>query len=204
MQQAALLHHEETYEHRLRMNRWGLWLFLISETFLFGGLFIARLVLWKNTKPELNQGLGLFLTLILLTSSFFMNRAETAIALGHRKTFLRSLLITAVLGTVFLIGVIGFEWGLLLPEGPHILPTDGAYGAVLYGLTGFHALHVLTGIIFILIVWNLGRKGHFSPERHFGVEACAVYWHYVDLVWVFLYAALYLIGSGIPAVLCTL
>jgi cytochrome c oxidase subunit 3 len=118
-----------------------------------------------------------------------MNRAESAIAHDDRQTFLESLFTTAILGVVFLVGVVGFEWG------GHIKPSDGAYGAVLYGMTGMHALHVLSGVVFILIVWNRGRKGSFSAERHWGVEACAIYWHYVDVVWVFFYPALYLMGS---------
>jgi len=65
----------------------------------------------------------------------------------------------------------------------------------LYGMTGMHALHVLSGIVFILIVWNNGRNGHYSRERHWGVEACAIYWHYIDLVWVFFYPAIYLMGK---------
>ena len=63
-------------------------------------------------------------------------------------------------------------------------------------MTGMHAFHVLTGLAFIFIAWNLGRKGHFSAERHWGVEACAIYWHFVDLVWIFFYPALYLIGKA--------
>jgi cytochrome c oxidase subunit 3 len=76
-------------------------------------------------------------------------------------------------------------------------PTDGAFGAIFYAMTGLHALHVLSGVVLILIVWNRGRKGDFSAERHWGVEATAVYWHYVDLVWVFFYPALYLIGTPV-------
>jgi hypothetical protein len=93
-------------------------------------------------------------------------------------------MLTAVLGVTFLVGVVGFEWS------GHIQPSHGAYGAVLYGMTGMHALHVLSGVVFILLVWNRGRKGGFSAERHWGVEACAIYWHYVDVVWVFFYPAL--------------
>jgi cytochrome c oxidase subunit 3 len=178
------------YRFQLRLNRYGLWLFFISEAFLFGGLLVTRFYLWGNTRPDLDQSLGLVITSILLISSFFMNRAESAIAYGDRKRFLNSLVVTATLGVIFLIGVIGFEWG------GHIKPSDGAFGAVLYGMTGMHALHVLSGIVFILIVWNLGRKGHYSAERHWGVEACAMYWHYVDLVWVFFYPAIYLIGTA--------
>ena len=177
------------YQAQTKANRVGLWLFFISEAFLFGGLLASRFYLWGNTRPELNQWLGLAITSILLASSFFMNRAETAIAHDDRQTFLTSLLLTAGLGTLFFVGVVGFEW-----QG-HIKPWDGIYGAVLFGMTGLHALHVVSGVVLILIIWNLGRKGHFSGERHWGVEACAIYWHYVDVIWVFYYPALYLMGT---------
>jgi cytochrome c oxidase subunit 3 len=179
----------EAHEYQVHNNRMGLWLFFISEAFMFGGLLVSRFFLWGKTRPDLDQGLGLAVTLILLVSSFFMNRAETAIAYDDRKTFLRSLLVTAGLGTLFLVGVVGIEWR------GELRPTDGVFGAVFFAMTGMHALHVLSGVIFILIVWNLGRKGQFSSERHWGVEASAIWWHYVDLVWVFYYPALYLMGQ---------
>ena len=179
------------YQAQTKANRVGLWLFFISEAFLFAGLLASRFYLWGNTRPELNQWLGLAITAILLASSFFMNRAETAIAHDDRQTFLTSLLLTAGLGILFFIGVVGFEW-----QG-HIKPWDGVYGAVLFGMTGLHALHVASGVVLILIIWNLGRKGHFSGERHWGVEACAIYWHYVDVIWVFYYPALYLMGTAV-------
>ena len=94
-----------------------------------------------------------------------------------------------VLGVVFLVGVVGFEWS------GHIRPSDGAHGAMLYMMTGVHALHVLSGIVLIFLVSRLARKGHFSAERHWGIEATAVYWHFVDVVWVFFYPALYLMGT---------
>ncbi len=174
---------------QLHRNRWGMWLFFISEAFLFGGLLVSRFYLWGGTRPDLNQTLGLTVTAILLLSSFFMNRAETMIAHDDRQGFLNNLLITAALGLVFFIGVVGFEWR------GHIRPTDGAYGAILYGMTGMHALHVLSGVVFIFIIWNNGRKGHYSSKSYWGVEACAIWWHYVDLIWVFFYPALYLMGT---------
>ncbi len=179
------------YKIQTKTNRVGLWLFIVSEAFLFAGLLASRFYLWGNTRPALDQTLGLIVTTILLISSFFMNRAESAIAHGDRETFLNSLLITAALGVAFLIGVVGFEW-----QG-HLKPWDGVYGAVVYGMTGLHALHVVSGVVLILIVWNLGRKGHFSTERHWGVEATAVYWHFIDVVWVFFYPALYLMGTAV-------
>jgi cytochrome c oxidase subunit 3 len=179
-------------------NRLGLWLFFISELFLFGGLLAARFYLWGNTRPELDQVVGLVVTVVLLLSSWSINMAETAIEHDDRRTFMWGLASTFVLGTIFLFGVMVFEWGLFpaIYEG-HLKPTDGAYGAVVFAMTGMHALHVLSGLVFIAIVWNLGRKGHYSSEHNWGVESCAIYWHYVDLIWIFFYPALYLIGTPV-------
>jgi cytochrome c oxidase subunit 3 len=118
-----------------------------------------------------------------------MNRAESAMRFGDQKGFLRGTLVTLVLGVIFLIGVVGVEWQIA-PFGP----ADGVAASLFYAMTGFHAFHVLTGIIFLVIVYRNGRKGLYSTERHWAVEASAVYWHFVDVVWVFYYPALYLIG----------
>lgn len=190
----------EQYREATRNNRLGMWLFFISEAFLFAALLAARFYLWREdgqiVRPDLDQTVGLIVTTVLLISSYFMNRAEIAIANNRRTDFLVSLLITAFLGMVFFIGVVIFEWGLIpaIYEG-HIKPSDGVFGAVVFGMTGMHALHVLSGVYLILNVWWLGRQGHFSGDKHWGVEACAIYWHYVDLVWIFFYPALYLIGT---------
>jgi cytochrome c oxidase subunit 3 len=186
----------ENYSYQLRNNRLGLWLFFVSEAFLFGGLLATRFYLWGTERPELDQTIGLIVTCVLLLSSWSMNMAETAIEHGDRRTFSIGMIATAILGTIFLLGVMVFEWGLFpaLYEG-HLTPSGDKFGAVVFAMTGMHALHVITGVIFIAIVWNLGRKGHYSPEKHWGVEACAIYWHYVDLVWIFFYPALYLIGT---------
>jgi cytochrome c oxidase subunit III len=190
--------HVDTYKEQLRHNRLGLWLFFISEAFLFGGLLTVRFYLWGEHRPELDQVIGLIVTTVLLISSFSMNMAETAMEHGDRRTFSIGMIVTAILGAVFLLGVMVFEWGLFpfLYKG-HLSPSENVYGAVVFAMTGMHALHVLSGIIFILVVWNLGRKGHYSSERHWGVESCAIYWHYVDLVWIFFYPALYLIGTPV-------
>ena len=127
-----------------------------------------------------------------------MRLAETAMERGNRRAFSIFILLTAVLGTIFLLGVMVFEWGMFpsIYQG-HLTPWGDKYGAVVFAMTGMHALHVISGIIFILIVWNLARKGHYSQERHWGVESCAIYWHYVDVVWIFFYPALYLIGNAV-------
>lgn len=182
-------HAEPSYNYQLTNNRLGLWLFFVSEAFIFTGLLVTRFYLWQGERPELDQVVGLIVTVVLLLSSFFMNRAETAMAHGDRDRMEFNLLVTAFLGIIFLLGVVTVEW-----QG-HLKPSDGVFGAVFFGMTGMHALHVFSGIIFILVIWYKGEQGHYSAEEHWGVEACAIYWHYVDVIWVFYYPALYLMGT---------
>jgi cytochrome c oxidase subunit 3 len=177
------------YLLRVANNRLGLWLFIVSDTFLFGGIMVSRWVLWGNTRPELNQILGLIVTSILLLSSFSMNRAEVAIAHGDRKQFIIFLSLTLLLGIGFLAGVVGVEW----QNAPYAASTN-VYGAVFFMMTGMHAFHVLSGVIILSFVLRLGLRGKFTEERHWPVEAAAIYWHFVDVVWIFYFPALYLMG----------
>ena len=188
-------HDHHSYAWKLATNRLGLWLFLFSDSFVFGGLLVARFNLLGTTRPDLNQLLGLAVTSVLLISSFFMNRAETQMALGNKKGFLVGTLITFILGLGFLIGVVFVEWPSAAAEG--LTPASGAAGAIFYMMTGMHALHVLTGLIFLIVVMRNGRRDLYSPEKHWAVEAAAVYWHFVDVVWIFFYPALYLIGRAL-------
>jgi cytochrome c oxidase subunit 3 len=182
-----------SYAYKTGTNRVGLWLFLLSDAFVFGGLMTARINLLGLTRPHLNQLLGLTVTAVLLISSFFMNRGETAMAHGDKKGFFVNTLVTFVLGLGFLLGVVAVEWPLAAAEG--LTPSSSSVGAVFYMMTGMHAFHVFTGLLFLLVVLNNARKGVYSAEQHWGVEAAAVYWHFVDLVWIFFYPALYLIGK---------
>ncbi len=186
--------HKESYVQRLATNRLGLWLFILSDSFVFGALLVSRFYLLGNTRPHLEQILGLAVTAILLVSSFFMNRAEVQISRGDVRGFLRNTTLTLVLGIAFLVGVVGVEWQLA-PFGP----GDSVEGAIFFMMTGMHAFHVLTGVIFLLIILRNGRKGSYTPERHWAVEAAANYWHFVDVVWIFFYPALYLMGTVIGA-----
>jgi cytochrome c oxidase subunit 3 len=180
----------ESFSYKLTTNRIGLWFFMLSDAFIFGGLFISRFNLLGLTRPETNQFLGLAVTSVLLISSFFANRAEVSMERGDRKTAMLSLAVTIFLGVAFLVGVVGVEWRIA-PFGP----ADGAQGAIFYTMTGFHAFHVLTGVTFLSIVLrNLFRK-RYSAEKHWAVEASVVYWHFIDVVWIFFYPALYLIGT---------
>jgi len=187
-----------SYQYKTGTNRLGLWLFLLSDSFVFAGLMTMRVNLLGLTRPPLNQLLGLAVTAILLLSSFFMNRGETAMAHGDKKAFMNNTVMTFVLGLGFLLGVVFVEWRLAAEEGLVASfgnPATGPLGAVFYMMTGMHAFHVFTGLIFLFVVWNNARKDLYSAEKHWGVEAATVYWHFVDLVWIFFYPALYLIGK---------
>lgn len=204
-----------SYAFKTITNRFGLWLFLLSDAFVFLGLLVMRMNLLGLSRPHLNQALGLFVTVVLLVSSYFMNRGETQMAHGDVKGFMRNTMITFVLGLFFLLGVVVVEWrGIPAiaepilrffgePEGAEILtpstgnPLTGPVGGVFFMMTGMHAFHVFTGLVSLLIVWNNARKGVYTAEKHWGVEAVAVYWHFIDLVWIFFYPALYLIGKVI-------
>jgi cytochrome c oxidase subunit 3 len=139
---------------------------------------------------------------ILLFSSWLVYRGQTAIEFGDHKGFQRNFLFAAIFGLLFLIGVVFFEWnifGLSASIGPielfgHLRPSDGVESGIFFAMTGWHALHVVTGVMLLLIMWNKGRHGEFSPERSWGVEGAGLYWHFVDVVWVFYYPALYLMG----------
>jgi cytochrome c oxidase subunit 3 len=182
-----------SYQHKLISNRFGLWLFILSDAFLFAGLLTARFNLAGLTRLDLDQELGLIVTAVLLISSFFMNRAETQMKLGNNKGFLVNTAITTLLGIGFVVGVVAIEWPTAASHG--ITASANAASAIFYMMTGMHAFHVVTGIIFLVVVLRNGVKGLYTPEKHWAVEAATVYWHFVDLVWIFFYPALYLIGK---------
>ncbi len=183
-----------SYAYKTDTNRLGLWLFLTSDTFVFGGLMMMRFNLLGLTRPDLNQLLGLGVTSILLISSFFMNRGEILMNNGNRQGFLTNTAITFVLGLGFLLGVVFVEWRGAIAEG--LTPSSGTAGAAFFMMTGMHAFHVLTGLIILAIVWLNGRRGLYD-QKNYPVEAAAVYWHFVDVVWIFFYPALYLIGTAV-------
>lgn len=175
---------------RLYINRLGFWLFIFSESMLFAGLLASRFYLQGLYRPhELSQALGLLITVILLLSSLTAYLAEAAIVHGDRRNFLRNTMYTMVLGSIFLIGV-GFEWNAAFTHFPPWSP----FGTVFFAMTGMHALHVLSGVLLLGLIYYNGRRGAYGPKDPWPPEAIVKYWHFVDVVWVFFYAALYLIS----------
>lgn len=197
MESHAAHGHEEEHEHhlptydRLGMNRLGLWLFFLSESMIFIILLIALFTLAGTERPEgLSQELGLTVTVVLLLSSLTAYRAEAAMAAGDRPSFLRHTLFTFILGALFLVGVVGVEWQEAAEAG---IRANQGFGIPFFAMTGMHAFHVLTGLFMLLAIYINGIRGGFSAQKHWGVEATIKYWHFVDVVWVFFYPALYLV-----------
>jgi cytochrome c oxidase subunit 3 len=175
---------------RLYMSRLGLWLFILSETMIFLALLASRLALQGYQVPdEANQVIALAITSVLLASSGTAYLAEASAAAGRREESSRWLAWTIVLGLVFLVGV-GLEWR----EAFHAFRPETGFGTVFFTMTGMHAFHVLTGIVFLWIVWGRTKAGTYSAGSYWPVEGAAKYWHFVDVVWVFFYPALYLIS----------
>ncbi len=184
-----MLHAATSPSARRSLNRLGLWLFLLSESFLFGAALSSRYYLHGVERPpEVNQLLGLAITGVLLVSSWTAYRAERAAAHGHQRGLLRNLAATVGLGFLFLVGVVG-EWS----EAFHFFPPHTPYGTIFFTTTGLHAFHVLTGVLALTIVLHLARDGRFTHGDYWGVEGVVKYWHFVDVAWVFIYPTLYLV-----------
>lgn len=170
----------------LKFNRLGLWLFFFSETVLFGLLLSARFYLEGIEREHVDQQLGLIITVILLVSSLTAFTAETAIENDNPRVAQWFLLATIVLGFIFAAGV-AYEWKTAE------FTRGEAFGSVFFTMTGIHASHVVSGLGVLALVWWHTRRGRFSAKNHWALSGTIMYWHFVDVVWVFFYPALYLV-----------
>ncbi|MBL8780957.1 MAG: cytochrome c oxidase subunit 3 [Alphaproteobacteria bacterium] len=186
--------------------RYGMILFIASEVMFFVAWFWAyfnaalfptyiNLPAWPpaNIATFDPWHLPLLNTLILLTSGTTVTWAHHAIQTGNQKGAVNGLALTILLGLTF-TAVQAYEYGHAA-----FAFSGNIYGATFFMATGFHGFHVIVGTIFLIVCFFRARAGHFTPERHFGFEAAAWYWHFVDVVWLFLFAAIYVWGAGTPA-----
>ncbi|HOE96472.1 MAG TPA: cytochrome c oxidase subunit 3 [Candidatus Sumerlaeota bacterium] len=193
-----------------RAYEMGMWIFLVTELLLFGGLFLGYAV-YRNLHTaafqagsrELNLLAGAINTAVLLVSSLTMALALHALQLARRRAAARLLALTALLGALFL-AIKAWEYtshvlhhkfpgALFQSSGPHPGPLELFY-SFYFAMTGLHAAHMLVGLVVCAIMIGLLRRGRFTPESHAPLEMTGLYWHFVDIVWIFLFPLLYLMG----------
>ena len=190
-----------------RASKLGMWLFLYTELLLFGGLFLVYMVYrYLNQEAflvasyELNVWMGSINTVILLTSSMTVAMSITALQKGDKKLAVILLWLTIAAALGFLV-IKYFEWGAKFGHG--LFPGMGHYDALPVGerlyfylyffMTGLHALHVIIGGVFIMVVIKKIGNGSVNQERYSLLENSGLYWHLVDLIWIYLFPLFYLI-----------
>ena len=188
-------------------SKTGMWFFLFTEMLLFGGLFVVYSVYrFRNAQAfhlaahELNVAIGTINTIILLISSTTIAMSITAIQKKNKKLALLLLGITILLGLSFLVNKY-FEWGEHLKEhiypGSAVLALRGQGDVLFYGLyffmTGLHALHIIIGLIFIGVITRMIFRDKIDSDNFVLLENSGLYWHLVDLIWIFLFPLFYLI-----------
>ncbi len=190
----------------------GIWLFLIIDGLSFVAVLIAAAYLrqhgapWPAPGQVLNIPLTAFNTFALLLSSYTMMMALEAVKSGDQKKFIRQLLWTLLLGVLFLsiqifeyynfiVGTEEIKHKLMAAgmAGDYFRPSTSIYSGCFFGATGFHGLHVLTGIIFICYVLVMAIKGRFNQTNHLRVEVLTLFWHFVDLMWMLVFTVVYLL-----------
>lgn len=212
----ALRHHFATVEQQKATSTLGMWVFIAQEILFFGGLFGAYAVyrnlhfdVFATGSHHLDLKLGLFNTIVLIASSLTMAMAVHSAALGQRRRIVGYILATIFLGGVFLgVKVIEYKDKFdhhLVPGhhfSGHTLGLGGAqekaaeiFYSLYFAMTGLHALHMIIGIPILATIAVFAWRGRYSVEYNTPVELVGLYWHFVDIIWIFLFPLLYLIGN---------
>lgn len=208
-------HHFDDAEQQFQAANLGMWLFLVTEVLFFGGLFAgyAQYRYWyldsfEAGSAHLDLMLGATNTIVLLTSSLTMALAVHSALTNDKESLVKFLLCTIVLGTAFL-GIKSYEYYHKYEE--HLIPGPNfhfeshgedaeppghveLFFSFYFAMTGLHAVHMVIGVGLLTWLVIAARQGRFSPEYYTPLEMTGLYWHLVDIVWVFLFPLLYLIG----------
>lgn len=197
--------HDEHYDPE--GSKLGMWLFIFTELFLFGGLFLVYAVFrnkysaeFHHAAKELNAFIGTMNTVVLLVSSMTVAISISAIQKGNKKLAIRMLVLTVLAALIFMVNKY-FEWShkfeLKLYPGSDVLKSLDHGEILFYGLyymmTGLHALHVMIGLVLLTIVIFKLKAGKITKDRYVLHENSGLYWHLVDLIWIFLFPLMYLI-----------
>jgi cytochrome c oxidase subunit III len=205
-----LAHHFDNMEQQREATSLGMWIFLVTEIMFFGGMFTAYMVYrtyypvaFAGASHHLNVLLGGINTAVLICSSLTMALAVQGAQLGKRQMLSVFLVLTMLLGLTFL-GIKAVEYHHKFEEhllpGPNFHSPEGHEGqhmqlffSIYFAMTGMHALHMIIGIGALGFLLYFARRGRYTPEYYSPVELTGLYWHFVDIVWIFLFPLLYLI-----------
>ncbi len=204
-----LQHHFETMQQQKEASTLGMWLFLLTEVLFFGGIFFAYMLyrMWyfdafAEASRDLDLMLGGFNTVVLIGSSLTMAFAVRSAQTGSSSGTVRWLILTMFLGAVFLgVKVVEyshkFEVGHVPGPNFHSTSQWAAQEQIFYSLyftmTGLHAVHMIVGIVILAVITRMAAQGKFNESYHTPVEMTGLYWHFVDLVWIYLFPLLYLV-----------
>lgn len=210
----GLAHHFDDMEQQREAGTLGMWAFLITEIMFFGGLFMAY-ILYRTKDPasfsaassHLDWKLGAANTVVLIVSSLTMALAVYYSQTGNKRLLITMLILTMALGATFLV-VKAFEYYQkwdhhLIPGFGFQWPPEYAGAAnhvqmfyfIYFAMTGIHALHMVVGLGIMAVILRMAVKDRFTPAYHSPVEISGLYWHFVDIVWIFLFPLLYLLGA---------
>lgn len=176
----------------------GFWIFLASECVFFAILIIGYLVYHGENGTGVapmdvfSIELTTLSTFVLLMSSLSVVLAVNAAQQGHAELARRWVLATAIMGMVF-VSFQAYEYNHFIHEG--LTLTSSLFGTTFYVLTGFHGAHVIVGVIWLLSLWWYGRKSGLGPDKALDVEIGALYWHFVDVVWIVIFTVVYLLEA---------
>jgi cytochrome c oxidase subunit III len=205
------LHHQfADLEQQRESATLGMWIFLVTEIMFFGGMFTAYMIYrisyplaWHSGSQRMDFWIGTINTLVLICSSLTMVLAVHAAKTNQRKATTLFLIVTLLFGLAFL-GLKGIEYYSHFVDhevpgfGFHVDSPDANHVQMFFVLyffmTGFHALHMVVGVGVVSFIAYFAWKGHYTSEYHNPVENVGLYWHFVDIIWIFLYPLLYLVG----------
>ncbi|MBL7665598.1 MAG: heme-copper oxidase subunit III [Bacteriovoracaceae bacterium] len=178
----------------------AMWIFLITDAMSFSGFLLAYAVLratkeWPTPAEHLGIGLSGFATFILICSSVSMVLSIDACKNKDRKGMLNWLLATIIGGACFL-GIQVYEYTHLVHNGltlSHFVNGNNLFGSTFYMVTGFHGLHVFSGVVYLICMYKMAFEGHFDNGEYHFLEVAGLFWHFVDLVWILVFTFIYLL-----------
>jgi cytochrome c oxidase subunit III len=211
MNSPELSHQFEDLQQQQETAHLGMWTFLATEVLFFGGLFCLYTIYryayphaFEECSRMMNLWLGALNTFVLLTSSLTMAMAVNAAEEGRSRAIIRWLCVTGFLGSIFLV-VKAFEYHHKFTEhlipGIHFGPEFGTprgaeiFFSLYFIMTGLHAVHMIIGLGLLTTIGIMAARGRFTATYHNPVQVTGLYWHFVDIVWIFLYPLLYLVGA---------